>query len=83
MKIPNSKDNFDTYRSIRYYLNDGNILRNVNGAGHNIVAYGIKDLQFISDPGSDLITITIVGESGFSVSTKAFVRVDKSFLFQQ
>lgn len=67
--------NPDEYRTISYYLNKGQVLRNVNGAGHNIVAYGIKTLDFACDNQKDIITITIVCESGFTITTKAFLRV--------
>ncbi|HHX95163.1 MAG TPA: prepilin-type N-terminal cleavage/methylation domain-containing protein [Clostridia bacterium] len=83
MKIPNSKDDFRTYRSIRYYLKGENLLRDVDGAGHNIVAYGIQSICFSRGNKPNLVDISIVGESGFSVNTTASIRVDKSFLFQK
>jgi prepilin-type N-terminal cleavage/methylation domain-containing protein len=79
MIIPESQD-LGNYRRIGYYLNGGNILRDVNGTGHNVVAYGIKTLRFQGDA-NNVITLLIESESGFSVSTKAFIRVDRSFLF--
>jgi prepilin-type N-terminal cleavage/methylation domain-containing protein len=83
MKIPNSKDDFRTHRSIRYYLNGENLLRDVGGAGHNIVAYGIQSICFSRGNKPNLVVISIVGESGFSVTTTTSIRVDKSFLFQK
>lgn len=82
MKIPDAED-LETYRSIRYYLRGKNILRNVNGSGHNVVAYGIKDLRFSGDHEHKIITVSVEGESGSIISTKAFVRADKSFLFSE
>lgn len=73
--------NSDNYRSITYYHSGGNILRDVNGAGHNIVAYGIKRVEFDAYNTSNLVTITVEGNSGFIVTTKAFMRVDRSYLF--
>lgn len=69
--------NPDNYRTISYYLSKGQILRNVNGSGHNVVAYGIKSMEFACDPQQNNINITISCESGFTIATKAFLRVSK------
>jgi len=82
LKVPDSPQ-LNNYRSITYYHNGTNILRDVNGAGHNVVAYDIKKLEFKSDSGSNLISIQVEGSSGRTVSTKAFMRIDKSFAFQR
>jgi prepilin-type N-terminal cleavage/methylation domain-containing protein len=79
MKIPNSKDDFRTHRSIRYYLKGENLLRDVGGAGHNIVAYGIQSICFSRGNKPNLVVISIVGESGFSVNYNSFHKSGQVF----
>lgn len=81
MMVPSAEDNFETYRRIRYYLNGGNILRDVNDAGHNVVAYGIKKVQFFEGPNHNILTVVIEGEKGYRILTKVFMRVENAALY--
>lgn len=86
MRIPKPVSGQETevsYTTIRYYLTGENLLRDINGAGHNVVAYGIKGVKFEEDTGSNTISLVIRGEKGIWFATKAFVRVNKGYLFSQ
>lgn len=73
MEIPEAGDP-NVCRRIRYYLRGENLLRDVNEAGHNVVAYGIKKVEFSGDVNSNIITVSVEAKSGFCITTKACVR---------
>lgn len=80
MKIPEPEPDQEgntLHTTIRYYLNGEKILRDVNGAGHNVVASGIRELQFVEDGDSNTVNLVMKGEKGTVLSTKVFVRVNK------
>ena len=64
---------------VQYYLKDDQLLRDVNGAGHNVVAYGISSLS-LNEMGKDrVVEIHVKGITGFELRTKVFVRTSPSF----
>lgn len=59
---------------IRYYLKGDQLLRDVNGTGHNVAAYGIRFLSFNETDEKGVVEIVIKGITGFELKTKVFVR---------
>ncbi|NLO88832.1 MAG: ComGF family competence protein [Clostridia bacterium] len=63
---------------IRYYLKNNQVLRDVNGAGHNVVAYGISSLTLNETGKNGVVEIHVKGITGFELRTKVFVRASPS-----
>ncbi|NLK01400.1 MAG: prepilin-type N-terminal cleavage/methylation domain-containing protein [Clostridia bacterium] len=61
-------------KRIRYYLNNQQLLRDVNGNGHNIVAYGIKRVHFKELVENSMIYIEIQGITGYGLATAVHLR---------
>lgn len=75
MTLPDPSLTPVNYPKIRYYFDGGNeIQRSVDGAGNNIVAYGIKSIQFTSNPEKNSIIIEIEGNGGYKLKTQVFIR---------
>jgi len=65
---------------IRYYLSGEQFLREVEGSGHNIVAYGIKAVNFAESAEGDVVEIEIEGVTGYKLRTQVFIRALSALL---
>ena len=62
---------------ITYYLHGQQLQRDVNGQGHNIVAYGIRSVTFLEIVKDRMVFIEVEGATGYKIRTQVGTRMNQ------